>query len=160
MPINATTKLKRQINRRTKLLDESTKEVLESLSEVLAGAAIFFRTAMPQLNVNIVWSDVEMIDEDHIIIKGLIEGGDPTYQAANVMVIHIPLILAAEGTATEIGEYMIKKSGHKKQKTKAEPEAEASPSPRNQAEDFDLGKLSPQQRESLQMYNLSRGGKK
>ena len=154
MPINATTKLKRQIIKRTKQLDESTKQVLDSLSAVLAGADIFFRTAMPQLNVNIIWSDVEMIDDDHVIIKGLIEGGDPQFQAANVMVIHIPLVLAAEGTAEEVGAYMIKKSGHKK-----DLKPESAPAP-EQVEYFDLSELNPQQREALALYNLSRGGRK
>lgn len=155
MAVKRTTKLKKMIVKRTKLIEESTHQLLEELSEVTGGADLFFKETMPQHNIRVEWVDVEISEKDYVLIKGAMVADQ--YSAANVMVVSVPLEMAAESTAREICDYMMKTSGREKQEA---PESLPGPPPIKPAQtEFDLSKLTPQQREALYLFNATRGGK-
>ena len=157
MAMKRTTKLKKMIVKRTNYIEESTANLLDELSEVTGGADLFFKETIPNLDVQIEWSEIELTEKDFIIIKGVMVAEQ--FSAANVMVISVPIEMAAESTAEEICEYMIETSGYRER-----PESDSKPKPvpspaKPRQQDFDLSELSPEQREALYLFNASRGGK-
>lgn len=163
MALKKTTILKRKIEKRAKVIEVSTRDLLDQLSEVTDGANIFFKEIMPQQQIQVMWSDVEIAENDEVVIKGVIAAAGEQFHAANVMVIHVPLEMAANSDARSVADYMIKMSGRKA----TEPTSEADPPP-EAAEptseaapvtEFDLTELNEEQKQALEMFNLSRGGK-
>ena len=163
MGLKKTTKLKKMIQKRSKYIIESTAQVLDALSEVTGGADLFFKETMPQHNIIVEWTDVEITEQDHVIIKGAMVTSPGQYSAANVMVISVPLEMATNADAREVCEYMIETSGAKRKKPEPVPTNEpthAEPPTQDQsATEFDLSKLSPEQRAALDLFNVTRGGK-
>ena len=159
MAMKRTTKLKKMIVKRTNYIEESTANLLDELSEVTGGADLFFKETIPNLDVQIEWSEIELTEKDFIIIKGVMVAEQ--FSAANVMVISVPIEMAAESTAEEICEYMIKTSGYRdRPESDSKPEPLPGPPPvKPGQQDFDLSELSPEQREALYLFNASRGGK-
>ena len=158
MALKKTTMLKRKIDKRTKLIDDSTRELLKVLSNVTDGADIFFKESMPNHNIKVEWSDIEMTEHNHVLIKGVLMTGESMMSAANVMVIHVPIEMASGCTAREVADYMIETSGQQK-KPKKQAEAKPAPTLKDDTQEFDLTVLSKEQLHQLRMFNLSRGGK-
>lgn len=158
MAMKKTTKLTKAINKRTKLIDDSTRELLDTLSNVTDGAGLFFQETMPQHGIKVEWSDIEVTEKDYVLIKGVLITGNVQLSAANVMVISVPIEMAADSTSREIADYMIKTSG--KKKTEQAPQVRApTPVPPISSTEFDIDALTPKQREALALFAISKGGK-